>query len=197
LALLRDSNESLSLSFFLALEDVSQTALSAVLTVMMPSHEDTSTTGGGGALTAKTSNLARLVNLVVLENGQFDLLLLVLDLLGSSVSLLLTLLTTTEQLGVQVQGAVVLNTVQSEVLTISKGLASEREALESSRETFTLLNQGLNGIYRGVGINVQGKGVALERLYKDLHISLKTTGLFFGFWKRNLQKIIPKNRNYE
>ena len=160
------------LSFLTLLEDVGQTALSAVLTVMVPSHEDTSTAGSAGAFTTKTGDLARLVDLVVLEDGQLDLLLLVLDLLGGSVGLLLALLTTTEKLGVQVQGAVVLNTVQSELLAVGKGLTGEREALETRGETFTFLNQGLDGVHRGVGGDVQGKGVTLKRLYKNLHAGL-------------------------
>jgi hypothetical protein len=117
------------------LEDVGQTALSAVLTVMMPSHEDTSTALGVGALTTETGDLARLVNLVVLENGQFDLLLLVLDLLGGSVGLLLTLLTTTKQLSVEVEGAVGLNTIESKILRVTEGLTGEREALETRLNT--------------------------------------------------------------
>jgi hypothetical protein len=102
---------------------------------MMPGHEDTSTALGVRALTTETGDLARLVNLVVLENGQLDLLLLVLDLLGGSVGLLLALLTTTEQLSVEVQGAVGLNTIESKLLGVTEGLASEREALETRFDT--------------------------------------------------------------
>jgi hypothetical protein len=124
------------LSILTLLEDVGQTALSAVLTVMMPSHEDTSTALGVGAFTTKTSDLARLVNLVVLKNSQFDLLLLVLDLLGGGVGLLLALLTTTEQFGVKVESAVVLDTIESKVLGVTKRLTSEGEALKTRLDTF-------------------------------------------------------------
>jgi hypothetical protein len=124
------------LSFLTLLEDVGQTALSAVLTVVMPSHEDTSTALGVGALTTETGDLARLVNLVVLENGQFDLLLLVLDLLGGGVGLLLALLTTTEQFGVKVESAVVLDTIESKLLGVTKRLTSEGEALKTRLDTF-------------------------------------------------------------
>jgi hypothetical protein len=103
---------------------------------MMPSHEDTSTALGVGALATKTGDLARLVDLVVLENSQFDLLLLVLDLLGGSVGLLLALLTTTEKLGVKVQGAVRLNTIETKLLRVTERLASEREALETRFNTY-------------------------------------------------------------
>lgn len=45
-------------------------------------YEDTSTALGGGALTAKTLDLAVRVHLVVLEDGHLVLLGLVLNLLG-------------------------------------------------------------------------------------------------------------------
>jgi hypothetical protein len=57
-------------------------ALAARLTVLVPSHEDTGTTGGGGALAAETLDLAVRADLVVLKDGHLDLLPLVLDLLG-------------------------------------------------------------------------------------------------------------------
>ncbi len=56
-----------------------------------------------GKLTA--SNLARLVNTVVLEHGELNLLVLALDLLGLGVGLLLTLLTSTKESKGEVQGA--------------------------------------------------------------------------------------------
>ena len=64
------------------LESVGKTTLSASLSVLVPSHEDTGTTGWGGALSAETLDLAVGSDLVVLEDGHLDLLPLVLDLLG-------------------------------------------------------------------------------------------------------------------
>jgi hypothetical protein len=58
-------------------------------------YEDTSTARRRRALPAETLDFAIRVDLVVLENRHFDLLALVLDLLGSSVGLLLALLGTT------------------------------------------------------------------------------------------------------
>ena len=121
------------LSFLTLLEDVGQTALSAVLTVVMPSHEDTSTALGVGALTTKTGDLARLVNLVVLENGQLDLLLLVLDLLGGGVGLLLALLTTSQKVDVHVQSGH--GGDGGEEGLRGKGLSVEGEALGSGGNT--------------------------------------------------------------
>ena len=117
------------------LEDVGQVALATVLAVLVPGHEDTSTTGGVGALTTETGDLARLVNLVELQDSKLDLLVLVLDLLGGGVGFLLLLLTTTQKLGVQVESVVVLNTVHGQV-TVNQVLAGERQELSVSGNAY-------------------------------------------------------------
>lgn len=122
------ASERQRLSGLALLEDIGEVALAAVLAVLVPAHEDTSATGGVGALTAETSDLARLIDLVVLEDRQLDFLALVLDLLGRGVGLLLLLLTTTKQLSVQVEGVQVLDTVERE-LAVNEVLASERQQL--------------------------------------------------------------------
>lgn len=99
----------------------------------MPGHEDTSTAGLSGALTAETGNLAVAVNLVELENSQFDLLLLVLDLLGGSVSLLFALLGASQEVDVEVQGGHSGNVGKKSLRR--EGLASEREALSIGSDT--------------------------------------------------------------
>ena len=100
---------------------------------MVPGHEDTSTAGLRGALTTKTSDLAVTINLVKLENGQFDLSLLVLNLLGGSVSLFFTLLGTSQKVNVEVQSSHIGDGreegLRREILT------SEREALGDSSNT--------------------------------------------------------------
>merc|ERR1719508_82880 len=85
-------------------EDIGQSALSAVLAVKMCSHKHTSSTLLGRALPPQTVDLAVVVDLVVLEDGQLHLTVLVLDLLGSCVILLLTLLGSSPQSEDQVQG---------------------------------------------------------------------------------------------
>lgn len=57
-------------------------ALSTGLPVLVPSHEDTGTTGGLRAFSSQSLDTAFRVDLVVLEDGHLDLLSLVLDLLG-------------------------------------------------------------------------------------------------------------------
>jgi hypothetical protein len=61
----------------------------------------------------------------------------VLDLLGSSVSLLLSLLTTTEKFGVKVKGRVILNTIESKSLGVLERLTGERKTLEISIDTYS------------------------------------------------------------
>jgi hypothetical protein len=117
------------------LEDIGQVALATVLTVLVLGHEDTSTTGVVGALTTETGDLARLVNLVELEDSHLDLGTLVLDLLGGGVGLLLSLLTTTEKLGVQSQGVVVTDTIGGK-FTFNEGLTSKGQELSVSSETY-------------------------------------------------------------
>merc|ERR1719209_1537092 len=78
-------------------EHVGETALAAVLAIEVSSHEDSSAALLSRALTAQTVDLAIVVNLVVLKDGQLDLPVLVLDLLGGGVVLLLPLLSTSPQ----------------------------------------------------------------------------------------------------
>merc|ERR1719513_95438 len=79
-------------------EHVGKTALAAVLAIEVGGHEDSGTTLLGWALTAQTVDLAVVVHLVVLEDGELDLPVLVLDLLGGGVVLLLPLLGTSKKI---------------------------------------------------------------------------------------------------
>jgi hypothetical protein len=85
------------------------TTLSTALPVLVPSHEDTGTTGGLGALPSETLDAALRVDLVVLEDGHLDLLPLVLDLLGGGVVLLLPLLGTSSETQDEVEGGLLLD----------------------------------------------------------------------------------------
>merc|ERR1712112_666485 len=65
-------------------ENVGEMASAAVLTVKMSRHEDTGTTILVGTLTSQASDLAVLIDLVVLEDRKLNLLSLVLELLATS-----------------------------------------------------------------------------------------------------------------
>lgn len=72
-------------------------ALATVLTVMVLGHKDTSATGLLWALLTQADNFTSLIHTVILHNGHLNLLSLMLNLLGSGVSLLLLLLGTTTE----------------------------------------------------------------------------------------------------
>ena len=70
----------------------------------MGGHEDASATLLSRALTPQAVDLAIVVHTVVLEGGQLDLAMLVLDLLGGGVVLLLALLAATAQAEDKMEG---------------------------------------------------------------------------------------------
>lgn len=79
----------------LSLDGEDRVALTTVVSVLVVSQEDTSTTVA--TLLSQLGDLTFTVNLEVAQDSQLDLLVLVLDLLWSGVNLLLSLLTTTSQ----------------------------------------------------------------------------------------------------
>ena len=68
-------------------EGVGEAAAAAVLAVVVVGHENTGTADLLRALATLALDLASLVNLVELEHGKLDVLVLVLDLLGLGVDL--------------------------------------------------------------------------------------------------------------
>ncbi len=92
---IRHSHKVILLGFFRLVEYVCQMTLATVLSVEMVGHEDTSATAVIRTFTSQTSDLAVFVYFIVLQYGQLDFLLLVFDLLWSSVILLLTFAATT------------------------------------------------------------------------------------------------------
>lgn len=90
--------------FFNGVIDISESTLSTVLPVEMRGHEDASSALLSRALATKTVNLAVIVDPVVLQHGELNFLMLVLDLLGGGVVLLLALLATTAETEHQVKG---------------------------------------------------------------------------------------------
>ena len=84
--------------------DIGEAALAAVLPVKVGGHEDAGAALLGGALAPQPVDLAVVVHAVVLEGGQLDLAVLVLDLLGGGVVLLLALLAATTEAEHKVEG---------------------------------------------------------------------------------------------
>lgn len=79
--------------------NISKAALSTVDAVMMHCHENACTASLGRTFSSQALDLPIAIDLVVLEDGQFDCLMLVLDLLWLCVRLLLTLLSTAAEPG--------------------------------------------------------------------------------------------------
>jgi len=132
------------------LESVSQTALATVLTIVVEGHEDTCTALRGRTLTTKTFDFSVRVHLVVFQDGHLNLLAFVLDLFGSVVGLLLTLLGTTTKAEDQVKSRLLLDVVVAESASIFELLAGEDQALLVGGDTFLVLDLGLD-IVDGVG----------------------------------------------
>ena len=104
--------------------------LPAVLSILVESHEDTRTTGLTGTLPSKTLNLPVGINRVILQRSQFlpiislcrenaILLMLMLDLLRRSISLLLSLFGTTFKTENQLHSRILGNIVIYQSVVIS------------------------------------------------------------------------------
>jgi len=159
------------------LESVGQPALAAVLTVLVEGHEDTGTALSGGALTTETLDLAVRVDLVVLQDSHLDLLPLVLDLLGSVVSLLLPLLCTSTETQHQVESRLLLDVVVAEGATVLELLSGEDQTLLIGGNALLVLDFGLDIIDGVRRLDLKGDGFAREGLYENLHLECGRFGL--------------------
>jgi hypothetical protein len=124
----------------LLLDEVGHAALTAVGTVSVVGHEDTRTTVRVGALLTKTDDLVLVTDLVELEDGQLDSLVLVGDTLGGIVHLLLSLLDTSTETENQVQGGLLLDVVVRKRTSILELLSSKDQALLVRGDTFIFSN---------------------------------------------------------
>ena len=149
-------------------EGVGQTALTAILTVLVVGHEDTSTALLSRALTAQAGDLV-IINLVVLEDGELDLLVLSGGLLGGGEVLLLLLLTTTTQAENEVESGLLLDVVIRKSAAVLELLASEDQTLLIRGDTLLVLDLLLNLVDSISGLNLESDGLASQRLNKDLH----------------------------
>ena len=133
--------------------------LTTVLSVLHVSHEDTSTTGDRWTLSSQSLDLSVVVNLVVGQHSQLVLSVLVLDLLWGGVDLLLSLLTTTSQSQHQVQSRFLLDVVVRKGSTIFQLLTSKNQTLLVWRNSFLVLDLGLD-VVDGIGrLHLEGDGL--------------------------------------
>ena len=129
-----------------------------------------------GALAAKTLDLAIGVDLVVLEDGEFGLFALVLDLLGGGVDLLFSLLATTTEAKHQVKGALLLDVVVGEGAAILELLAGEDQALLVRGNALLVLDLLLDIVDGVARLHLEGDSLAREGLHEDLHDCLLRSG---------------------
>ena len=116
------------------------------------------------ALSAKALDLSVTIHLIVLEDSQLGLLALVLDLLWSSVDLLLTLLSATSQTQDEMEGGLLLDVVVGEGAAVFELLAGEDQALLVGWDAFLVLDFGLN-IVDGIGrLHLKSDSLAREGL---------------------------------
>jgi len=104
------------------------------------------------ALLPKPLDLARVIDLVILQNSELHLLLLVLELLGLRVRLLLSLLSTSPQSQDQMQGRFLLDIVVGQSPAIFQLLSREYQALLVGRNTLLVLDLGLHIVDRIRGL---------------------------------------------
>jgi len=149
---------------------ISQTALAAVLTILVESHEDTRTTLSRRALATKTLDLSVGLHLVVLQDRHLDLLAFMLDLLGGVISLFLALLSTTAKTKHQVKSGLLLNVVVAEGATILKLFTGKDQSLLVRGNSLLVLDLGLDIVNSIRGFNLESYGFAREGLYEDLHL---------------------------
>jgi len=108
---------------------------------------------GGGA---KAAHLVGVVDLVVLEDMEFDLLLGVLDLLRLGVGLLLALLASSTETENEVKGGLLLDVVVLEGAAVLKLLASEDETLLVRGDALLVLDLGLDSLNGVSALDLQG-----------------------------------------
>src|SRR3989338_4559515 len=130
----------------LLLDNKSETTLSAILTIFVLGHEDTSSARRVGALAAKTGDLSVLADIIVEEGSHLDLLLIVGLHLGLGEVLLLPLLGSSYETKNQVEGRFLLNVVVRESTTILELLTSEDQTLLIRGNTLFVLDLLLDSL---------------------------------------------------
>ena len=124
------------------------------MSVEVVGHEGAGAALRVGALLAEALDLAGVVDLVELEDGELDLLLLVLDLLWLCVGFLLALFGATAKAEDQVEGGLLLDVVVGEGATILELLSGEDETLLVRRDALLVLDLCLDVVDRVRGLNL-------------------------------------------
>ena len=129
------------------------------MSVEVVGHEGAGAALGVGALLAEPLDLPAVVDLVELEDGELDLLVLVLDLLGLGVGLLLPLLGAAAEAEHEVEGRLLLDVVVREGATVLQLLPGEDEALLVRGDALLVLDLGLHIVDGVGGLDLEGDGL--------------------------------------
>ena len=155
-SILLNKAEACSCSFnLLAIIDVRQMAFATVHAIEMRRHESTRTACLRRAHLAQSLHLSGIIYLIVLQYSQLHLLVLVLLLLGLGVSLLLALLSTTQQPQRGEELRIITNSVGREKRVVLELTTAEGESLFSGRDALTRFDGGLDVSDGGVAGQVE------------------------------------------
>ena len=150
--------------------DQCEAASAAIMTVKMVGHEDTGTALLIFAFSSETGDFAIVVHFVEFQNGQLDLLVLMLVLLGGGVILLLALLGATTKSEDKMKGGLFLDVVIRQGSAILELFASEDQSLLVWGNTLLVLDLCLD-IFVGIrGLDLKSDGLTREGFDKNLHV---------------------------
>jgi hypothetical protein len=152
--------------FFLLVGE-GQVAAPARVPVRVGGHKDAR--AAARALLLEAGHLAGVVDLVVLEDRQLDGLVLVGDALGGGEDLLLALLGASPQAKDKVEGRLLLDVVVGKGAAILELLARKDEALLIRGDSLLVLDLLLHILNGVAGLDIEGDGLARQRLDEDLH----------------------------
>lgn len=107
--------------------------------------------------------------LVEFQYSQLDLLLLVLDLLGGGVILLLALLSATPEPEHQMERRLFLDIIIGQSPAILKLFAGKDQPLLIRRDSFFVLDLGLNILDSIGGFDLESDGLTRKGFHEDLH----------------------------
>ena len=151
--------------------------LSAIVTVMVLSHETTDTSNGG--VFPKASDLSIGLDLVVLECLKRNGLVHTLGLLGLGVDLLFALFTTSTKSQYQVQSGFFLNVVVRQSSAVFQLLSGENQTLLIRGNSLLVLDLGLDIVDGVRRLHIESDSLSRQGLYKDLHGRLLLWQLLF------------------
>jgi len=134
--------------------------LSTVVPVVVLRHE--ATDSGNRRVLPQPDNLSTILNSVIFEGLERNGLVDTLRLLGLGVDLFLPLLSSSTETEYQVKGRLLLDIVIRESASILKLLPSKDETLLIGRDSFLVLDLGLDIVNCIRGLNIKRDGLACQ-----------------------------------